>query len=776
MALLKLVDSGLRARKASDPLETIDLLVEGTNLTARIAQVEVGPLLRDLGTALCDLAQKRAPRRSVRCYGSDGSWEMGLEHAGERAWVSLFRVGPEPEVAVFEREVSLAALVEATRAAIDRWIASPQDAAPLDLTTVRSALQATLLSAADAGESCGAGELLRRWVDVQPEGEGMVRISAEIALRAREVTPQSGLTHVEQADLFGLLVRGTVRVGIGDRARTFSDRLVFLFAERLLSFASETLTVWEQGSGYHRRVDVFGVLFGARFEPWGGDDSAAGADRSTSSRPAFWLSIAETAPTQEGRTFRLPDARVFVQACVQFGRALARAFLRHDPAQKYNLRLSAFRKAVRLLDERLHETDRDDAKVNPSPETYRAFVVCAPAPLRRDTARLSFTPVWTASMPAIDLRSTFLCGDHLVVGALRETACLDRRTGRFLWRRPAQHAASVVTTLGLARLFPDGGVTLHDFASGEIVLSARVTPRAGGVTAALAVSSPGLPRLLVLSEGRRHLSAIDLGSGEVRWRHAARGGAHFRLRRAGRLLIVVSSDPTLTALDLASGEVVWRARDRLRFVAHVGLDHDSLFALAGEPDEMWRGPLRLYHLDPYSGVTRWARELPSGTRPMGSPLITDREVVLVTANHRGLGLLALDRASGSSRWSVEPGFLPVTSAWLAVDDAVVINSETGDLVSIATSDGSIRWRQRFTRGVDDDAPRRLEPILRSGALFVPQHEVKVIRPHDGALLGRIPVELIPDLLRVDEHCGVYVAEESGHIAAFRAGAKLSVVG
>ena len=36
-------------------------------------------------------------------------------------------------------------------------------------------------------------------------------------------------------------------------------------------------------------------------------------------------------------------------------------------------------------------------------------------------------------------------------------------------------------------------------------------------------------------------------------------------------------------------------------------------------------------------------------------------------------------------------------------------------------------------------------------------------------------DIIPDLLRVDERCDVYVAEESGHLAAFRAGAKLSLV-
>jgi hypothetical protein len=93
-------------------------------------------------------------------------------------------------------------------------------------------------------------------------------------------------------------------------------------------------------------------------------------------------------------------------------------------------------------------------------------------------------------------------------------------------------------------------------------------------------------------------------------------------------------------------------------------------------------------------------------------------------------------------------------------------------------------------------------VLRGGALFVPcslvsspafappgtpgqRHEasgaaaaagVCIVRPADGAILGSIaPTETIPDLLRVDEHCHVYIAEESGHLATFAASPRLSLV-
>jgi outer membrane protein assembly factor BamB len=767
-AAAKATSSGEKQRAA------VDLLVDGINLTARIPSADPGPLLRDLALAVADVAALRNRRAEVRCYSDDGPWEIGVERSGANALVSLFRGGAHPEVAMFEREVPLAALVATVSAAIADVSSSILPAASLGLEHARAELEAATIAPEPAPPRVAI-------VHVEPEGEGGVRFSAELILRDRPA-PEKCERTVERADLLGLLVRGKLRLDVGDRTRTFGETFAFLFAEQLLAVTTEVLEAWEQGRSYYRRVELFGIMLGIRFGAGGkagaADDAALRAGAG-SAETGVWISLGETrgAPAREGRTFRLGDAPVLVEATVAFGRALARALVRHDPSQRQNLRLTTFRRGLRLLDDRLREARCEDAKVNPAPEMYRAFAVTTPAPATpsRPAAKLRFTPCWTATFPGIDLRATFLCGDRLIVGASRETACVEKRSGEFLWRRPTQPAVSVVTPSGLARLFPDGGMALHDFGSGEIVLTARLAPRVGGSVAGVVVSSPGLPRMLVVSGGKRCLSAVDLGTGEVRWRYSATGGSVFRLRRAGKLLIVVAGDATLTAIDLWTGDVVWRARDRLRFASHVGLDHESLFATVGEPDSRARGTVRLHHLDPYAGATRWIRELPPGPAPQGAPLVTDREVVVVTRDRRGLGLLALDRKSGETLWSSEPGLFPVASAWIAIDDAVIVNSEAGDLFAVAAGTGATRWRHRFPRGMEGDQPRKLEPILRSGALFVPQQQVHVVRPRDGAVLGCVPAELIPDLLRIDEHCDVYVAEESGHLAAFRAGAKLSVV-
>jgi outer membrane protein assembly factor BamB len=758
MTALRLVmGKGASAAAASPPSShgTVDLFVDGTNLTARLPEVDRANFLEDLARVTDDLREQRSQRVSVRCHAVEGPWELGLERDGRDVLVTLFRSGPRPEVVLFERRVDLASFASVVGCERGRTDSNVPESDEVFAQT-----------------PCAEASL----VEVSPEGETVVRLSATFGLRPR-AAGRSFESTVERADLFGLLVRGTLNIAIGDRLRTFPETFVFLFAEQLLGLAAEAFDAWERGRSYNRRVDLGGISLGIRsiaetpgveLEP-----------ESTLSEPGTWLTIgvAQAGAHAEARTFRVPDGGSLAEGAVSFARALSRALLRHDPAQKQNLRLSAFRSALRALDERLRDVTRDDVKVNPTPDAYRTTVTPLPSAtsIARDASKLRFSPSWTASFGGIDLRSTFLCGDRLVVGASRETACLDRRTGDLLWRRPTQPAVSVVTPEGLARLFPDGSIALHDFASGEIVVATRVAPRVGGVVTGAVVSAPGLPRLLVVSEGKRRLSAIDLATGEARWRHTSHGGLMFRLRRAGKLLIVAAGDAALTALDIASGEVVWRTRDRLRFKSQVGLDHDALFALAGEPGGRGAGAFRLHHLDPYAGVARWVRDLAPGVFPIGAPLVTDREVVLVTRDRRGLGLLALDRASGADLWSSEPGRFPVASAWLTIDDAVVMSSERGDLLSLATRTGATQWRHRFPRGMEGDQPRKLEPILRSGALFVPQQQVHVVRPRDGAILGIVPTNLIPDLLRVDENCDVYVAEESGHIAAFRAGAKLSLV-
>jgi outer membrane protein assembly factor BamB len=742
-----------RPEPAPSPVDALlDFLTEGSTFRPRLGADEALLFVCELAAAFEVLAARDRARHTLRLGALPEPWEMGIERAGRDLLISLFLSGGVPDVALFERRVdaeALAARLGDTLRAFDAPAAREAEE--------RLASRAVLSSDGLPTEP----EL----VAIEPTGDVPLVIAADALLRPLPPSASGPAPAVQRADFFAVLFRGKLRITVGDHVRELPDVFVFPLAEQLATLALETVEAWTRGRPYYRRITAFGAICGVKLGSEGAASLTLGAAKKRADERA------------QPWTFPAMDVGALGQGVVAFGRALVRSLTRRDRSQSSNLRVHAFRGTIRELAERLRDATRDDSKINDAPERYRAFAAQARPAASADTSfsrgRLRYSARWLAAVPAIDLRSTFLCGDRVVVGAAREIHCLDAQTGAPLWRQPTSRAVSVMTPQGLGRLDPEGGLQLHDLATGDVLWSARLAPRVGTSASGAVVSVPGLPRMLILSEGARHLAAIDLHSGEIKWRFAARRGGVFRLRRAGKLVIVASSDPALVALDVLTGEVVWRFCDRLRFASHVAVDHDALFAIAGGGAFVGRGGTRLHHLDPWSGAGRWSVDLPEHVAPVGAPLLGPETVVVVAHGRRGTSLVGFDRKTGSPRF--DQAVCTSAASCLMVDGTVIVNGEGGELVGVSAEDGSVRYRHVFSGGAEGDRPRRLEPVLRSGALFVPQTEVHVVGPHDGTIIGRVPNDIIPDLLRVGERCDVYVAEESGHLGAYEAGPRLALV-
>lgn len=769
--------SSVRAR----PSEVLDLFVHGANVTARVPERHASCVLRDLAWALSELVRIPRGKRIVRFY--EDAWELCVERLGAHATLSVYRGGPDPTVVVYDRVVDFAEMLESVVDAIDARLARRDEgrsaargeehrALAVDLSEARK----VLLAAREGATAFDVALPELSTVAVEMDRDAPIAFSAEFAMRPgpvrSEMTGAEGEgAVVERADLHALLVRGRMRAEIRGRSVDLGHAYPFLFAERMLELVRAALDSWERAQPSFARREAGGVMVGLRVQATDAAPAAltiapatAGDGGSISSRERMVSTFPE-----------LPLLDV-VEAALAFGRAFVRALVRRDRTQAGNLRLAAFRRDLRVLGDALREVRRKDARINHAPESYRAFArQVRPRTEEGESlagGRLRYAQRWRALVPGIDLRSTFLCGDRIVIGGAAELFCLDRSTGELAWQKRTPRGASVVTPSGIARIAPDGSIALHDLATGEIGLRTWIAPRVSGPCAGAVVNTAGLPRLLVLTEGERHIVAVDLTSGEARWRYAwGRGGA-LRLKRVGKLLYVASGDSALTAVDVQTGAVVWRMRDRLRFRAAPTVDHDSLFAVAGGLGSA----AALHAVDPYSGRVAWTSRIPSSPCTVeGAPLCTAESVAIAVRDRRGLCLSAFDRATGALRFTTE-AVAPVGTSWLAVDDLLVGNTPTGEVVGIDGTTGSVRWRHVLGRAAESDVPRRLEPVLRSGALFVPHVDVHVFRPRDGAHLATIgPCDAIPDLLRVDERCDVYVAEESGHMVAFGAGPRLSLV-
>jgi len=749
--------------------EAIDLVVGGVNLTARVEPDQAPCVIRDLALAIVDLACGTRRRAVVRFY--DAPWELGLERIDDLLSLSVIRNGSDVEVAVHDRRTGLVDAISGTRAAIDAMLAARSPLTEVVAGELEAARDA-LASLAGLSAAAVAEEVL---AIVEPEAGLRCAFGAELPMR---VSSGDAATAVQVSDVHALLGRGRLRAVIRGRSKELGEVHPFLVAERMLELGKNVLEAWERGRALHTRVvlghaDVSGPgwsgpLLGVRLEPAGSLTVTLVSREPERSTSAF--------PSLEG-----PD---FVDAVVSYARSLLRAIVRRDRAQSGNLRVASLRRKVKDLSERLREVARpvgpfgESDLVNARRASYAPYLARAvprdgamrpagPPPVRK----LRYEARWTAEVPGIDLRATFLCGDRLVLSGATQTACVDRQDGRTLWKVPTVRATSLPTAGGLARLRGDGKLELRDFGDGSVAWSTSCEPRSRGTPAACTVLAPGLPRLLVASDGDRHLAAFDLTSGEPRWRYAMTRPGAIRIRRAGRLLIVSSDEAQIVALDTVDGSVVWRVRDRLRFAAPAAIEREDLFAIAGEPG----GLARLHAIDTLSGARRYERPLEAAVATDVAPILIGAVALIITRDRRGLGVVALDRTTGVERWSASPGTWPPGTSALGLDGLLVLNQPTGEVVALMATTGETAWRHVFEAPLQGDAPRRLEPILRSGALFVPQDKVRVLRPADGAIVGVVGSDLVPDLLRIDERCDVYLAEESGHVAAFGASARLEVV-
>ena len=759
MTALHLVAHPHARQSPSGPVDPrlIDLLVERRETMPALTRTEGLDLLIALGEAMHELVDGNSGRISFPFDANREVWECGLELSAREVFISLYRPTPSPRVITHERRLGRSELLTVLVALLGDVAKVRTEAEPNPgrdrFTGAAQRLRAKLTRPGTNGEAPPARRVTRTATGLRVGG---IAFKAEGRFKAASAGNLDS-PRVERSDLHALLVEGVLALQAGNVLITSQRSQLFLDAERLLLGAEEVLATWEAGRVLATRLKLSELQLALYRTRSDGliELSVRGAEREASRRRPHLISV---------------DSLSWVRAVCDFAMSLATEFCNSDERQRRNLRLAALQRSAQRLIERA--SAEDGVLTNQHPEDYRRY-----AKRRRSMAtgvwerggKMRFTARWVATVPGLDLRATFLCGDSVIVDSSRETACIDRANGRITWRVPSGPAACTVSPAGLIRFRADGHLSSVDLSSGETRFALQLKPRPGGGAAGSVVHTDGLPKILALTEGDSQISAVDLITGEVRWRHTASRPGSYRLRRVGKLLLVAGGNGTLFALDLTTGEAVWRYCSRLPFTGALAVDQKSALAISGAP-----GSWQLQHIDPWTGCCSWTADILEAPLPGRHPLLTSNVVVVPVGNEDTAGAEAFDRNTGRSLWRHNANLGSATSAWLAVDELVVINDGAGVLTCLDAATGRPLYNHVFAGSSEADTPRRLEPVLRNGALFVPQHQVHVVRPRSGEIIGAVPPDLVPDLLRVDERCDVYVGEESGHLAAFGAAPRLTL--
>ncbi len=706
------------------------------------------PPLPDLVGGLIGLASGRASKVLLPLVGAP--LEVALVRRRDDALITLYETGPVPDIMVLDRAVPLRTLLDESAEELRRQ-ASARGEGSVGLVLERLADRAATTPISRLGS--------RPPRSVERTGGAIVEPPEDVPLsfgfRAK-ITPGrvAGSESASRADVHALLFPGELWAWARGHRHLLVRGPIMPAIGRMVTAVQTLVDAWESDRKANFRLVAGRFTIGVRLSDEVTLTLLRGAETVT--LPA--LDVAEAS---------LPILRLASD--------VIRAMIATDRGQARNLKVRSLREEVRSLRRRIRARQRDDGFVNTDAERLRADARAisatldadsdaAPAPHHEPTphGKLRFAERWSVEMDGLDATSTFFCGDRLVVATPSRAVAVSRDDGDILWVREGLGGRSFMAGRNLVRLSTEGEVELCDVSDGEAFATTRITPPSGMPPRALFVGGGPVPPSVILPDGPGKLVAVDLRNGEHRFGYAAKGSGPLRLKRSGRLVLTTAGDGTLDAIDAVSGEVVWRHSEGSRFCFAPTVVGDRVIAVSGDPTGRAGA---LIGLDLFSGEQLFRVTLPAA--PTAAPIAFGRRATIAIGTKSRSSLACVDVGTGGLSWMIGDPGVGAGGACLAVDATLVVNTPAGRVFGLDLDDGATRWEELLSDPVADDVPRRLEPVLRGGALFVPAASVHILRPSDGAALGTaLPCPLVPDLIRVDERGWVYVAEESGQLGAY----------
>ena len=697
------------------------------------------PALEELTAATAALAI--GSKRKALLPLATAAVEYALVRRGSTVFVSCYGTASAPVVYQLDRRVPLRRLLDTCAQAMLESAAEEMDPTARQIA-VRVAERALATKIAPDPED-GLSPTNQRGGELDAPSEHVpLAFGYEAAIYPSSSASQS---RSSRADVHALLFEGHLWAFVRGRRLSLVQGPILLAAHRMVVAVRTLVDSWESTRPTHVRLRAGGFQIAMRKS----SHQLVSVELSSDGRgdlTATSLSIAEAA---------LP--------ILKLASDLLRSLVASDRGQSRNLRVRALREEVRALRREIRSRRSADSFVNLDPDRLRMHHDGADAEGTEPAGTLPsllFDERWRICLEGLDANSVFMCGDRLVIATQTHVVAVARESGEVLWARPGQASTTLMAGSVMIRLSVDGEVELCSVEDGEPYCSTHISPRIGGPPVGLMAGGGKIPPVAVVTEGSHRLVAIDVRTGEPRWRFASRSGGEFRLTKVGRILLVTCGEEAIHALDIATGEDVWRFAERGCFQFKPLVSQETVIAAAV------RGPREgaLFAIDLFSGQPKWQQEL--GGPPTSDPCAAGNAALVSWAGEQA-SLSAHCLENGERRWETRDPGLGIGGSGLTVDDTWIVNAPFGQVSALDVTTGDVRWSENLADALADEIPRRLEPVLRSGALFVPASSVHVVRPADGQKLSAsLPCDLVPDLMRVDERGWVYVAEESGYLAGY----------
>ena len=303
-------------------------------------------------------------------------------------------------------------------------------------------------------------------------------------------------------------------------------------------------------------------------------------------------------------------------------------------------------------------------------------------------------------------------------------------SGRRIERQVAFEVCDAPPTTSATASWPQlGGDAAHAGATSATVSAPLRQAWATALGGNILLGSPVVARDVVVvslwdlgAGDRGGLVALDLSTGQERWRHVTPFQARSAPAIDGDTVVVALNNGEVRALALADGTLRWT--------------HDGAYALERNAAALWGAPTihdgtvyvalqgRMTALELATGHVRWTQEVPSEYPWLGSlASVTMAGGRAVSIHGRDAGLNVWNVTTGEREaGDVTSTTLAINATPVASEDSLFVVNSAGLVTAYDAASMAVRWR----RLVADPALTNdwmytvtAAPVLSGGRLFVP---------------------------------------------------------
>ena len=290
---------------------------------------------------------------------------------------------------------------------------------------------------------------------------------------------------------------------------------------------------------------------------------------------------------------------------------------------------------------------------------------------------------------------------------------VDRVTGDERWRYPSAPSEIIVSNPTVADgivLVPVRDLEDKTYLASLAAETGEERWRVPLATELVGASSPAVvDGIAYVGTSDRHVTALAVTDGGVRWRVSVGARVESDLAVARGVVYVATDEPSVVALTASDGSERWRVGFAENEILLTPVVADELVFVSAYPHPTVFPEGRLHALEIGSGAERWRSNDDYGLS--FEPAVT-AGVVYVTAEipqTRERALVALDAETGRERWRLAEGLFLISPPSVA-EETVYVVSDDG-LLAVDAGTGKLRWEAPVIAVTS-------VPVVVDGAVYV----------------------------------------------------------